>query len=80
MVERVAITGEAKDERERFQFTIEPCVASGFLLHIRYSGDGSHNITGAGVWPTIEKAKKIAEDTAAKLLHGATVSWHDGSG
>jgi hypothetical protein len=73
------ITGLARDEREQFEFTIEPFVTSGFLLQIRYSGDGADNVTGAGVWPSIDKAKEIAEQTAGKLLHGAKVIWHDES-
>lgn len=71
------ITGQAKDDSELFEFTIAPFVTTGFLLTIRYSGDGDHNITGAGVWPTIEKAKEIAQETATKLLHGAIVSWSE---
>ncbi len=63
--------GMATDSRETFEFTIEPFVTGGFRLDIRYSGDCHHNITGAGVWPSIEKAKQ----TARKLLHDAVVTW-----
>jgi hypothetical protein len=73
------IKGHAKDDKELFEFTIEPLVRPGFLLAIRYSGDCHHNITGAGVWPSVEKAKEIAQETAARLLHGAIVSWNDDS-
>jgi hypothetical protein len=73
------ITGQAKDDKELFEFTIKPFVTTGFLLSIRYSGDSHHNITGAGVWPTIEKAKQIAQETATRLLHGAIVSWNEDS-
>jgi hypothetical protein len=71
----VRATGTAKDDRENFEFTVEPFVSGGFLLTIRFSGDGRSNTTGAGVWPTIEDAKQIAEDAAARLLHGAKVEW-----
>jgi hypothetical protein len=71
------LIGEANDNRERFEFTIEPFVSGGFLLTIRFSGDGRSNITGAGIWPTIEKAKQIGEETASRLLHGATIKWSD---
>jgi hypothetical protein len=73
------IIGEAKDDKELFEFTIEPFVTTGFLLSIRYSGDCHHNVTGAGVWPTIAKAKDIAQDAATRLLHGARVSWREDS-
>lgn len=62
-----------------FEFTVEPFVSEGFLLSIRYHGDCCQNVTGAGVWPTIEKAKEIAQESATKLLHGATISWKDHS-
>ena len=71
------IRGIAADSKERFEFTIAPFVSGGFLLDIKFSGDGRSNITGAGVWPTIDKAKEIAQQTAAKLLHGAIISWSE---
>jgi len=70
-------TGEANDEKEVFEFTVEPFVSGGFLLSIRYHGDCCQNVTGGGVWPTVEKAKQIAQESATKLLHGATISWKD---
>jgi len=73
------IKGEAKDSREKFEFTITPFIPGGFTVYIRYSGDGSQNITGAGVWPTIEKAKEIAQETATKLLNGAVIHWQEDS-
>jgi hypothetical protein len=71
------VTGRASNEKEKFEFLIKPFVVKeeGFLLTIKFSGDGRDNTTGAGVWPTIEKAKQVAEETASKLLHGAVVVW-----
>jgi hypothetical protein len=71
------VKGEANDEKEKFEFSIEPFVAGGFMLSTRFSGDDRQNITGAGVWPTVEKAKEIAQTTATKLLHGATIAWQE---
>jgi len=68
-------TGEASDEKEVFEFTVEPFVSGGYLLSIRYHGDCCQNVTGAGVWPSVEKAKQIAQESASKLLHGAAISW-----
>jgi hypothetical protein len=76
---KAVVKGEAKDEKEKFEFSIEPFVAGGFMLSIRFSGDGPPNFTGAGVWPTIEKAKEIAQTTATKLLHGTTIAWQENS-
>ncbi len=71
----VVAAGAASDDREKFEFTIEPFVSGGFLLSIRFSGDGPSNVTGAGIWPTIEKAKAVAQQTANHLLSGARVQW-----
>jgi hypothetical protein len=71
------VRGDAKDNFETFEFTVKPFVGGGFLLSIRYCGDGTDNITGAGVWPTVDKAEQVAEETARRLLHGATVSWQE---
>ena len=71
--------GRATGKDEVFEFTIEPFVAGGFRLDIKYSGSCHHNIVGAGIWPSIEKAKEIAQGTAAKLLNGAEVYWNSES-
>ena len=71
------VRGKARDQAELFEFSIEPFVKGGFRLDIRYSGDCHHNITGAGIWPTVQKAQEIAEETARRLLHGATVNWEE---
>ncbi|HEX7286197.1 MAG TPA: hypothetical protein VF532_08450 [Candidatus Angelobacter sp.] len=71
----MTVKGTAQDDRETFEFTIEPFVSGGFLFYIRFRGDGRSNVTGAGVWPNIEKAKEIAEQAATRLLHGAKVDW-----
>jgi hypothetical protein len=59
----VVVRGAAKDEKELFEFENKPV---------------RNNITGTGVGPTVERAKEIAETSAAKLLHGAVVVWVDG--
>ena len=35
-------TGVARDEKEVFEFTIEPFVSGGYMLSIRYHGDCCH--------------------------------------
>lgn len=77
LLRNILVKGTARDKSELFEFTIERFVSGGFMLSIKYSGDCHHNITGAGVWPTIGKAKEIATETAGRLLHGATVTWND---
>jgi hypothetical protein len=79
MPAEILATGTAKDARELFEFTIEHFITGRFMLIIKYSGHCHHNITGAGVWPTVEKAKQIAQETATRLLHGAAVTWNDES-
>jgi DNA-directed RNA polymerase subunit L len=77
LLRNILVKGSARDHSELFEFTIEHFVSGGFMLSIKYSGDCHHNLTGAGVWPTIDKAKEIAAETARRLLHGATVTWDD---
>lgn len=77
MPSEILVTGSAKDSREFFEFTIARFVSGGFTLSIKYSGDCHHNVTGAGVWRTVDKAKEVAHQTASRLLHGATVTWSD---
>lgn len=72
---KTVVAGRAEDQTELFEFTIQPFVTGGFLLSVKYSGHARQGVTGAGVWPTVEKAKTIAEETAKRLLHGATVIW-----
>ena len=72
-------TGEAPDGEERFDFAVKHFVTGGFLLEISCSGDKSRGINGAGVWPSIEKAREIAQQTATKLFRNAIISWDEGS-
>ena len=69
-------TGIATGNGETFTFTIEP-VPTGFRLDNRYSGGCHDNTTGAGIWPTVEKAREVAETTAHHLLNGAVVTWDE---
>src|SRR5579864_9014736 len=63
--------GVAYGNRETFEFTIEPFVNGGYRLDIKYS-ETVTTTSPAGVWPTVEKAKEIAEATATKLLSGGS--------
>jgi hypothetical protein len=69
------IHGTAMDGSETFQFTIEAHPSGGYALQIQYSGECHRNVTGAGLWPTIDKAKSVAQETATRLLDGAIVRW-----
>jgi hypothetical protein len=60
----VRIGGEASDSTESFAFTIEAHAAGGYMLSIKFSGDDRDGMTGAGIWPSIEKAKEIAQGYA----------------
>ena len=71
------MTGKAFGNGETFEFTITPVANGEFRLDIRYSGGGEHNTTGAGLWPSIEKARQIATMIADKRLSGAVIEWTD---
>ena len=74
MTNEPLLTGEAHDGEERFNFAIKHFVTGGFLLEISYSGEKGRGVNGAGVWPSIDKAKEIAQHAATKL-HSAIISW-----
>ena len=59
---RMIVRGKASDHSEVFEFTVEPFVGGGFRLDIRYSGDCHHNITGAGIWPTVARRRRFRVD------------------
>jgi hypothetical protein len=67
--------GKAQGNGETFLFTVEEFVTGGFRLDIDFSGAERDGGTGAGIWPSVEKAKAIAEETAKRLLGGASVTW-----
>jgi hypothetical protein len=71
----VKVHGSATNGAEAFDFTIEPFVFGGVSLYIKYRGPEESNVTSGGVWPDVEKAKAMAEQTARQLLRGATVVW-----
>ena len=73
------VRGEASDSTETFTFTIESHAAGGYILYIKFSGGDHSGLSGAGIWPSIERAKEIAKHTAARLLHGAKIHWQDGA-
>jgi hypothetical protein len=69
----MVVRGKASDHSELFEFTIEPFVGGGFRLDIRYSGECHHNITGAGIWPTVQKARlRFRQEYPALQGHVAT--------
>ncbi len=67
-------TGIATGKGETFTFSIKP-LPTGFRLDNCYSGGCHVNTIGAGIWPTVGKAREIAEATARHLLSGAVVTW-----
>lgn len=70
----VQLDGIALNDSGQFRFRIESTGDSGFQLSIQFCEEDRYS-TAAGVWPSIEKAKSVAEITARKLLCGATVNW-----
>jgi len=64
---KVLITGHAESEAEALDFKVGEWV-NGIGLMIRRTGDGKSIETGAGIWPTIDKAKQIAQETTERLF------------
>lgn len=75
VMERVILTGHAEWNNERLDFEIGPW-AGGIGLMIRRTGGVVGTITGGGIWPSIQKAQGIAEETARRLLNSqCRVEW-----
>jgi hypothetical protein len=66
-MERVLITGHAQLGSEAFDFEIGPW-SGGVGLMMRHTGYGDPKLTGGGIWPSVEKAKQVADQTVKRLL------------
>ena len=69
------VHGKAADTENTIAFSIQPHATGGYILYVQFSGAGAGEGSDARVWPTISKAKEIAEATARRLLKGVYVSW-----
>ena len=69
------MTGHAEWGAEAFDFQVgEWCDGIGLMM--RHTGYGEPEVTGAGIWPTIEKAKEIADQTVKRLLSpDCSIAW-----
>jgi hypothetical protein len=67
--------GHASWGTEAFEFKIgEWCDGIGLMM--RHTGYGSPRESGAGIWPDIDKAKQVAEETVKRLLNpGCSITW-----
>lgn len=63
----VLVTGRAEWGAEAFEFKIGPW-AGDIGLIMRHTGNSAPSETGAGIWPSIEKAQQIADQTVKRLL------------
>ena len=61
------ITGHAEQGEESFDFKIGPW-SGGIGLMIRRTGNGTSTETGAGIWPSVEKAKDIAAQVVSRAF------------
>jgi hypothetical protein len=61
------MTGRATQGDETLDFKIGKW-CDGIGLMIRRTGQGASMETGAGIWPSIEKAKQIANETVLRLF------------
>jgi hypothetical protein len=78
-MKKVLLTGRAEWQSEAFDFQIgEWC--DGIGLMVRHTGYGEPRETGAGIWPTVEKAKEIADQIVKRLLSPeCSVVWTESS-
>jgi hypothetical protein len=64
---KVLMTGHAETQTGAFDFKVGNW-SGGIGLMVRDSGAGDEAFNGAGIWPTVEKAKQIADQTVKRLL------------
>jgi hypothetical protein len=75
VMRKVLMTGHAEWGEEAFDFEVGEW-SDGIGLMMRHAGYGDPKSTGAGIWPTIEKAKEIADQTVKRLLSPqCSITW-----
>ena len=78
-MKKVLMTGRAEWGAEALEFKIGDW-CDGIGLMIRHTGHGEPRETGAGIWPSIEKAKQIADQTVKRLLNSeCSIVWRENS-
>jgi hypothetical protein len=70
-------TGTACYDVAEFEFKIVPRGDAGFLLLVHFDADGRASLSDGGVWPTVERAKHAAEESASKVLGEVKVEWRN---
>jgi len=61
------MTGRAERKPEIFDFELGPW-CDGVGLTVRDTGAGDKAFNGAGIWPSVEKAKSIADQIAKRAI------------
>jgi hypothetical protein len=64
---KMLMTGHAETSSGAFDFELGYWI-DGIGLTVRDTGAGDKGFNGAGIWPTIEKAQQIADQTVKHLL------------
>jgi hypothetical protein len=73
------MTGHAETQSGAFDFKIGNW-SDGIGLMVRDTGAGEKGFNGAGIWPTVEKAKQIADQTVKRLLDpNCAIVWTENS-
>jgi hypothetical protein len=76
---KVLMTGHAESQSGTFDFKVGEW-AGGIGLMMRDTGAGDSAFNGAGIWPTVEKAQQIADQTAKRLVGpDCTIVWIESS-
>ncbi len=69
--------GRAELKGAAFDFKVGEW-SGGIGLMMRDAGSGDLGFNGAGIWPSVEKAKQIADQTAKRLVGPeCTIIWTD---
>ena len=77
---KVLITGRAERQSEIFDFEVGPW-CDGIGLMVRDTGAGDKAFNGAGIWPSIEKARSVAAEIAKRALGpDCEIVWREAPG
>lgn len=74
---KILMTGRAERGSEVFDFELGPW-CDGVGLMVRDTGAGDRAFNGAGIWPSVDKVKSIADEIVNRAIGpDCRITWTD---